>query len=96
MGEVTDWRGSLDRVGPALLLEGGACSADDGDEVCASANDGATELEAVELESTDADDEEGRTMSATASLPLLCRRLPSRGDDLDRVRPLLLLLLLLP
>jgi len=33
-------------------------------------------------------------MSATASFPLLCRRLPSRGEDLDRGRPLLLLLLL--
>lgn len=32
-------------------------------------------------------------MSATASFPLLCRRLPSRGEDLDRGRPLLLLLL---
>lgn len=32
-------------------------------------------------------------MSATASFSLLCRRLPSRGEDLDRGRPLLLLLL---
>jgi hypothetical protein len=32
-------------------------------------------------------------MSATASFPLLCRRLPSRGEDLDRGRPLLLPLL---
>ena len=34
-------------------------------------------------------------MSATASFPLLCRRLPSRGEDLDRGRPLLLRLPLL-
>lgn len=34
-------------------------------------------------------------MSATASFPLLCRRLPSRGEDLDRGRPLRLLLPLL-